>query len=91
MNHNVLEVLAGVIEHLSTVDLENCSGENLIDLSVKIDENGDLIVVGNSEGLIYLATSIISLVQRQIPGSHLHFDQHSVLDECDMPMIIMLA
>lgn len=56
-------------------------------LRVATLENGEVVVQGNSEGLVHLALIILRLVQKEV-GSHVHLDEASIVDQCDQPLVI---
>lgn len=53
-------------------------------------ENNELLINGNSEGLIYFAKSILDLVSTCSAGSHFHLDENGILDKCDQSIVIAL-
>ena len=51
---------------------------------------GELVINGNVEGLIYLASEILELAKLNLSGKHVHYDDASALDHCDQPFLIAL-
>lgn len=52
-------------------------------------ESGMINIIANKEGLISLATHLLTLAQNQVPqGSHLHYDEHNSLEENSFNLII---
>jgi len=47
-------------------------------------------IVGNTAGLIHIARQILEVANRQVEGSHHHFDANGIADECDIPVVVTL-
>jgi hypothetical protein len=52
-----------------------------------MDGGGTIRVSGNSEGLVYLASVLLSLAVDRTPGQHIHLGQGEVLDEADKELV----
>lgn len=48
----------------------------------------EVILGGNQNGLIWLALHCLKLAERGQRGSHIHLDEHSGADVCDVPLVI---
>ncbi|WP_425599765.1 Imm32 family immunity protein [Frateuria flava] len=47
-----------------------------------------VVVSGNQEGLVHFARLVLEVASKGFNGAHQHLDRHSVLDECDIPLVI---
>lgn len=56
-------------------------------LQILNNDNGELLVSGNSQGLVHLALSILRLAMKDV-GAHQHFDEAGIVDRCDYPLVI---
>lgn len=58
--------------------------------SIKIKfEDGKVILMANTEGLISFANHLLNLAQANIPsGYHVHFDQYNSLEDDSIEIII---
>lgn len=80
--------VADAIEHLVSADVLSVSeGVSRHFLQVLNGENGETVVQGNAEGLVYLALSILRLATKQ-NGAHQHFDESGLLDRCEVPLVV---
>lgn len=61
---------------------------NLYAATAKVLPDGGTMLSGNREGLIYFASILLSLASEASPGQHFHYDAHTVLTECEVPMIL---
>ena len=50
-------------------------------------DGGAVIVSANREGLLSLAHQLATLAE-EVPGSHIHYDEHNSLDEGSLEMIV---
>ena len=57
------------------------------EIHVNID-NGTAIISANKEGLLSLAGQLAALAE-EMPGSHIHYDEHNSLEEGSADMIIV--
>ena len=55
-------------------------------IEVKID-NGKAVIGANREGMLSLAAQLTALAEAA-PGSHIHYDEHSSLEDGSAEMII---
>jgi hypothetical protein len=52
-------------------------------------ENGVVVIWANKDGLKTLANALLHLAQDDMPGGyHLHFDDHTTLDEGSNELVI---
>ena len=51
-------------------------------------EPGEMSIVANREGLVYLASLLMSLAAEPSSEQHYHFDSETVLSECELPFTI---
>ena len=57
-------------------------------LSVTLD-NGEVVIFGNSAGLIWLATNLLALSQEPVPsGYHQHYSQDYGLEQNSVDLVI---
>ena len=56
-------------------------------IHVNID-NGASVISANKEGLLSLAGQLTALAE-EMPGSHIHYDEHNSLEEGSADMIIV--
>src|SRR3981081_325182 len=47
-------------------------------------------IIGNPEGLIHFARSVLDVVATGAEGSHHHFDSVGIADKCDIPIVVSL-
>jgi hypothetical protein len=60
-------------------------------LEVRQPKSEDAIYVsGNVEGLIHFARAVLDIAAKGFEGAHHHFDEHGVLDHCDIPIVVSL-
>jgi hypothetical protein len=50
----------------------------------------ETVVSGNAEGLIFFAAEVLNLAKVNVDGAHSHFDEHSMLDKCERPLVVAL-
>lgn len=55
--------------------------EENFEIEVK-NEDGEVIISANSEGLLSLAKHLLTLAQNEVPiGTHIHLDEYNSLEE----------
>lgn len=55
--------------------------EENFEIEVK-NEDGEVIISANSEGLLSLARHLLTLAQNEVPiGTHIHLDEYNSLEE----------
>ena len=88
MKNEIAENIAIATERLEAVDaLSVIDGVSNHFLQVLKAETSETVVRGNTEGLVYLALSILRLAGKQT-GAHQHFDESGIVDKCDDPLVI---
>ena len=60
--------------------------ENGFKIDVQID-NGTVVISANKAGLLSLATQLSALA-KEMPGSHIHYDEYNSLENGSAEMII---
>ena len=50
-------------------------------------EGGTIVIRANREGLLSLAKNLLTLAE-ELPGSHIHFDEHNSLENGSADLII---
>ena len=60
------------------------------EIKVEIQNDNEVLVATNKEGLLSLANHLITLAQKA-PGSHFHLDQHNSLEEGSAQLVIEKA
>lgn len=53
-----------------------------------VDNNSEVVIRGNIEGLIYLANAILKLALERKDNRHFHLDETGIVDKCDKELII---
>jgi hypothetical protein len=62
--------------------------EDKFEISVNIT-NQQILISANTEGLISLATQLLTLAQKNIPaGHHVHYDEHNSLENGSTELVI---
>lgn len=56
-------------------------------LSTSLDDSGATVLFGDKYGLLRVAAHLVALAA-QSPGGHVHLDEHSELEQCEVPLII---
>ncbi len=56
-------------------------------LNTRKDESGATVLAGDKFGLLRVAAHLVALA-RKSPGAHVHFDEHSELEECEVPLVL---
>lgn len=59
-------------------------------LSTRRDESGATILVADRFGLLRVAAHLVALARKQ-PGAHVHFDESSELEQCDVALTFLLV
>lgn len=53
------------------------------------NENDEVIISANSEGLLSLARHLLTLAQNEVPvGTHIHLDEYNSLEEGSIDLIV---
>ena len=67
--------------------LQLCWEQNYV-IEVKKDED-EVVIIANSDGLISLATHMLTLAQEEVPlGTHIHYDKYNSLENESVDLII---
>ena len=78
--------LSAIIESIKL--LQSNAGENATSF-IEIRDNGNEVIVGgNSVGLMQLALDLLVLADRATKGSHFHIDQHSSADFAERALVL---
>lgn len=78
----IAEQLGGLSEELDERPISN------LFLTTSVAASGEFVLAANAEGFIYLASILASLAAEQSLGQHYHFDNTSVLSDCQKPLVI---
>jgi hypothetical protein len=70
-----------------TNDLDSGPVSNLYLVSEK-NEGQPIVIAGNQEGLVYLASVCLSLAREMSEQQHQHFDESGVLSESQQDFVI---
>ena len=81
--------LNAILEQLSDLNGELQRGGNSRQVLRQRNSNGETVIGGNVEGLIYFSSRILSLCLRDDTGAHEHFDAFGGMDECDTPIVVV--
>ena len=84
-NHNQLGCLIQTLRKIDSSFEKN--GISTHALALK-NNDSEIVVTGNFEGLINLGLKILEVASSCSDGEHVHFDEHSLFDECDKGLII---
>ena len=57
-------------------------------VSTTLESGGAFVLSANEDGCIYLASILLSLARNARPNQHFHFDQTTVLSQCQCPLVI---
>jgi hypothetical protein len=81
-------MLAGVRALLECLS-DSCIHDGVTDQYIAITrgQRDELVLKPNRCGLIYLAWQLVEIADRE-PGAHVHLDEASALDACEMPLVI---
>ncbi|MBQ6655157.1 MAG: hypothetical protein IJM79_06515 [Erysipelotrichaceae bacterium] len=60
---------------------------NGFEIKVEIQNGNEVCIAANQEGLLSLASHLITLAQKQ-PGDHFHLDQYNCLEEGSAELIV---
>ncbi|MFO1511391.1 MAG: hypothetical protein U1F83_00505 [Verrucomicrobiota bacterium] len=85
---NVQE-LAGKLSKLSE-QLDDQSPSNLY-LSTKAAVGQPLAIIGNEDGLVYLASVLLSLAKERSEGQHYHIDDTTAQSEGQQALVFMYS
>lgn len=90
MDQQMIEKLKEIKATLSPI-VSNILGQNpcpLYAILKMVDSGQAVYLAGNSEGLAYLASVLLSLAIEQHDGQHVHLTEGEVLDECEKELIL---
>ena len=88
MDSALVNHLEAAIEHAQVVDSMAVEGNvSRQFLQILKNESGEVVVQGNSEGLIHLALSLLRLAKKDV-GAHVHFDEAGIVDYCDVALVV---
>ena len=57
---------------------------------IEIDDDDNVVLSANKEGLLLLIEEIITLCEKGQPGTHYHLDEAGMASRCAKPLIIQL-
>lgn len=92
MKINAVEELNVVIENLKKIDalaVNHGISNHFLEFVTKNNPH-EFRINGNKEGLIYFAKTILEIAAKDQVGSHFHFDETGIVDNCDLPLIVCL-
>lgn len=81
-----LLLLAEQLHQLSE-ELDSDEVSNLFS-ATRVNGDDSITLSANEEGLVYFASILLSLAEESSPNQHYHFDETSVLSECQKPLVI---
>lgn len=88
VNDGSITKLKDIIKELEIVNNDLLS-EEVVNHFIEIVENDlEIIIRGNTEGLTYLAIAILDLALTKKEYEHRHFDELSIFDKCDKELIL---
>lgn len=58
------------------------------DISVRVEDDGAVVLAANKEGLLSLARIMTTLAEDESRGAHIHLDQYNSLDDGSAEFII---
>ena len=59
-------------------------------IRVSVDDESKVVISANKEGLLSLATQLMSLADENV-GSHIHYDEYNSLEDGSAELIIELT
>lgn len=81
---DISEIIAE-LEKLDEISVKDGISHHFLEV-MKTDR--EVTIHGNTQGLIYLALTCLALAEKKTEGSHQHFDEISMLDRSDIPVVI---
>ncbi len=90
MNAQMMEKIKGLSLQVSQMASEILEQKPcLLHAALNMMDDGQTVrLAGNSEGLVYLASLLLSLAVEQSNNQHVHLGEGEVLDECDKNLIL---
>jgi hypothetical protein len=86
-----MESLAPIIEQLRAIDRGSVRDGVSNHFLEVLSQNGEIVLGGNREGLVWLALQCVELAICNVPGTHYHLDERSMADRADLPLVIRVS
>ena len=84
---NLYEITAA-LEKLDGLSIQGGVSRHFLEVIKTGAQKEEITIHGNTEGLVYLALICVKLAQRKSNGSHHHFDEFSMLDKAEAPLVV---
>lgn len=86
-----MNTLERIVEQLRAFDGTSVQGNSSKHFIEIISTNGEVVIGGNREGLMWLALQCADLALHDEPGAHYHLDQSSMADRADLPVVLRVS
>jgi hypothetical protein len=83
-----LSTIIDALEKIDAASVDNGVSRHFLEVVKTGAKREEITIRGNREGLIYLALKCLDLALRKNEGSHHHFDEVSMLDTAEAPLVI---
>jgi len=83
-----LPEITAALEKLDALSIEAGVSRHFLQVFKTGAEKEEIMIQGNTEGLVHLAMVCLNLAQKKIDGSHHHFDEVSIVDKSEAPLVI---